>query len=556
MEITKELIQRYKPTYIEEYREDQVKAIWFVLESFKRGYKNCIVEAPTGIGKSIIAYVVAEILKHEFDKKTTITTTTKYLQGEYEKLGELDNLMSKSNYDCAISKEIVYNSPECKHKVHNNLCNPKRQCPYFKKRHKWMNSKTRLTNAHFFSEACSMICCDKEKGNKTDVTITDEAHNLPNVITEHSIIEFSIDKISDFLLSLPPMLVSFAENDKVRGHLMSIILHIKSVINSDDSFSMPSSNEFNSDVQQLKQIFNTNRDKVENEINNSLDSELKYLNSLHMIKEFYGELADMMDIVLNANEGLFMVEDITHDYLKIKPLRAVATAEWSYLRKGDFNVFMSATIPDVSYFMRELGLDNEKTSVLVLDSPFELSKRPIYFARLVNFNYKNRKESLDKLVKGIDAIADRYKGKRGLIHTVSYDNAEYIRRLSKHSNRMVVANGNDIKKYLNVERYPDVIILSPALYEGIDLKGDLVRFQVLIKVPYANLGDKFIKLRLDKYPDTYFYDTMTKIIQGYGRGMRDFDDYCDTFLLDENFERFIEKFPGWVKSAVKEIKGE
>ena len=34
--------------------------------------------------------------------------------------------------------------------------------------------------------------------------------------------------------------------------------------------------------------------------------------------------------------------------------------------------------------------------------------------------------------------------------------------------------------------------------EGIDLKDDLSRFQIITKVPYPNLGDERIKIRCNK----------------------------------------------------------
>ena len=37
------------------------------------------------------------------------------------------------------------------------------------------------------------------------------------------------------------------------------------------------------------------------------------------------------------------------------------------------------------------------------------------------------------------------------------------------------------------------ILVSPSLMEGIDLVDDLSRFQIIVKVPYASLGDKHVK---------------------------------------------------------------
>ena len=36
------------------------------------------------------------------------------------------------------------------------------------------------------------------------------------------------------------------------------------------------------------------------------------------------------------------------------------------------------------------------------------------------------------------------------------------------------------------------VLISPSLYIGLDLKNDLSRFQIITKVPYPDLGDRWI----------------------------------------------------------------
>jgi ATP-dependent DNA helicase DinG len=33
------------------------------------------------------------------------------------------------------------------------------------------------------------------------------------------------------------------------------------------------------------------------------------------------------------------------------------------------------------------------------------------------------------------------------------------------------------------------VLISPSLYTGLDLKDDLSRFQIIVKVPYPDLGE-------------------------------------------------------------------
>ena len=47
---------------------------------------------------------------------------------------------------------------------------------------------------------------------------------------------------------------------------------------------------------------------------------------------------------------------------------------------------------------------------------------------------------------------------------------------------------------------PTGVLLSSSLWEGIDLKDDLSRFQVIAKVPYPNYTEKRTKAKMNKFP--------------------------------------------------------
>jgi Rad3-related DNA helicase len=77
--------------------------------------------------------------------------------------------------------------------------------------------------------------------------------------------------------------------------------------------------------------------------------------------------------------------------------------------------------------------------------------------------------------------------------------------------------------------------------EGVDLPGDLCRFQIIYKLPYPDLSDKQIRLRANADEDWYNYKTSLALIQAYGRGMRHEDDYCTTYLIDSRIRQFVKK---------------
>jgi Rad3-related DNA helicase len=76
------------------------------------------------------------------------------------------------------------------------------------------------------------------------------------------------------------------------------------------------------------------------------------------------------------------------------------------------------------------------------------------------------------------------------------------------------------------------VLLSSSLWEGVDLKDDLSRFQIIAKAPYPNLSEKRTKIKMGKFPLWYKSQTLMKLLQGFGRSIRNEDDWAVTYVLD------------------------
>jgi Rad3-related DNA helicase len=64
------------------------------------------------------------------------------------------------------------------------------------------------------------------------------------------------------------------------------------------------------------------------------------------------------------------------------------------------------------------------------------------------------------------------------------------------------------------------LLISPSIYEGVDLPGDLSRYQIIVKAPFPSLGEKRMKYILDNHPSIYSLITIQKLVQGAGRSVR------------------------------------
>jgi Rad3-related DNA helicase len=89
---------------------------------------------------------------------------------------------------------------------------------------------------------------------------------------------------------------------------------------------------------------------------------------------------------------------------------------------------------------------------------------------------------------------------------------------------------NDAIEYFKM--CDDKILVGPSLIEGLSFDDDLCRFQIIMKVPYPSLADKFVAAKQKLRPSWYSNATAISILQGVGRGVRNEHDWCVTFIFD------------------------
>jgi hypothetical protein len=203
---------------------------------------------------------------------------------------------------------------------------------------------------------------------------------------------------------------------------------------------------------------------------------------------------------------------------------------------------MSATILNRDAFCQSLGIKPEDSAFINLPSPFPVENRPIFFFPVGSMTQNGIDNSLPKLVEAIKSIMTEHKNEKGIIHTHSYKIASYIKKHIK-SNRLLVhdANNRDETLEKHMKSKEPTILLSPSMSEGVDLKQDMSRFQVVCKVPYPYLGDKLVSKRMHKWNWWYPLQTAKTIVQAVGRSIRSADDHAVTYILDSNWESFYKK---------------
>jgi len=520
-------------------REPQLRSLRFLIKSFIEGKKHCILQLPTGVGKSLIADTFSKIFKNLTVSKphlngTTVITKTKALQEQYVEEFIIPSLKGQGNYPCYLpNSNFSYGDVECFKK--RGDCN-KSLCAYLKSMDRWRKNKEFKVTNFSLSLSCSpKTCGSTEDGDFTPLNlIIDECHEFPETLIDQSTFEFKSNSFDMNKFKYPEM--NFNNLEEKLQEFFGLLMtknQTRFVV------AQPELEEF---LLFLKKEIEYYQPSI---ISGSATSgQIVYYK---YIEDFARKLAKLWgkDIVFYMKEE----EENGSSYFKfiIKPLFESELAV-SYFNQFDFVIHMSATIGDLDLYAKNLGLVDYSTYEEA--SPFKLENREIVFANIVNFNYNNRDEALKIMLDVMDQLLEHHfaKGENGIIHVSSYFQANYLLKHSKFKKKLrVPKNAYEVDIYKS--KYT---LISPSMHEGYDFKDDLARFQILIKLPYPSLGDEYIKVKSDLVDGWYEKQTLNKFVQAYGRGIRHYDDWCIFYVLDGNFGRHMNSsvIPNYVKDAI------
>ena len=516
----------------EEAREGQREIIESIIKHYKSGKKYVVLNAPTGIGKSAIGYAVSKYFGTAY-----IMTSQKILQEQYYNDFGIPYVLGKANYKCQINKQLTCDFGDCfgHFKCYN--------CPFVTDRDKCLTAPYSNINYSFFlsnvpvegeyddDEAPTSF---SERLPHKTLIVCDESHGLESELLNKSTVVITQDVLEktgiDDSIEMPDILMP--DSAKLKWLTGEVFRRLrKEMQNTDSGLSM------------LKKTMNTHEIKKV-AAKKALMSNI--MNNLLVIKEMLGK-------------GQTVV--ITQDDKSISFKMLFCNKLFSKMIKnyGDKFLLMSATILDYKTYIKNLGISESECAYIECDSKFPIENRIIHFTPVGSMSFKNKAATLPKLVKAVDRILLENPDVKGIIHTVNYDIAERIVNDLVHSpasERLVLPRGANKKAMIKMFQNSDkpLVLISPSLTEGVDLKDDLSRLCIICKVPYGNLKDKWIKTRLDQDQAWYVANACTTLVQMTGRSIRSETDYAKTYILDSDFmtlaQRAVDIFPKWWSDSV------
>ena len=512
-------------------REAQTNVINKVLEEFKNGKNYAIVDCGTGVGKSAIGVTIAKAITNSseyegvYQSGAYFLTTQKVLQEQYEKdfekTSNLVSLYSSSNYSCSVDSKTSCKEIQTALRANGlpkkfDCCNYK--CKYKGKKKDFIEGDTGITNFSYFLTEKNY----SQKVPNKKVLVIDEAHNLENELTRF--IEISVSSyFSEKILKkkVPNDITTQFKSFKwvKEEYLPAVVKKCDFISNQLEKFGITTSKleEFQK-ITKHYEMLTSHRDKI---------------------KQFIS--------IYDKDNWVFDIEKSDNKYFKFvfKPIDVSKYAHEYILQYADYIIFMSATIISHEGFALTLGLPADKTVSIKEPSPFPPKNRPIIYSPAGSMSFKNIDKTLPVMTQMIEQILIHHKNDKGIIHTHSSKIANYIKNNipRKYKNRILVAYGDTREKALqqHISSSKPTVLVSPSMSEGVDLKGDLSKFQVICKIPFPYLGDKVIKKKMAKWDWWYNTQTVRTIIQSVGRSIRSENDVAITYILDSDWNRLKNK---------------
>jgi Rad3-related DNA helicase len=220
----------------------------------------------------------------------------------------------------------------------------------------------------------------------------------------------------------------------------------------------------------------------------------------------------------------------------------------------DHIIMMSGTLLDRELVSFIMGIEDHESSYLALPCPFKAEARPIIYLKFGKMSYYNKKETFERAIPIINTILQKNHENKGIIHTSTYELSKWINGSIKNK-RLIFHDYLTREKSLadHLSSSLETVLVSPSMINGVDLKDELSRFQVILKVPFPNLISTKIKKRLDTRPEWYNWKTLVDLLQAYGRSIRNDDDWAETYILDECFDQILENksVPQYFLDALK-----
>lgn len=613
-----------------EQRKEQSRMSEFIYESLEK-QENGIVEAGTGVGKTLAYLIPAVRFALAAGKRVAISTETKALQKQLiskdmpliEKLfsGESEIPFKYSvcygggNYPCRKRFEMVLSRGQFadsdlsaisalnekfeKGEIFTRLdvrlpariwveiqregdacdsfkCFHAQTCPFQKARKEWAESSLLIMNHYLFF---TNIASNKVYLPESDIVIFDEAHAIEDIACSQIGFDLSYSLLVE-ILSL------FKSDTRKRSLLGSMQSH--SLVKSAGSLIKKittSASEFFEGLREylkdgihfrLKEPLSGGAELVEHLKNlmilvSDMETEFSDENPLKMEFDIArGKLFGYVEsfkifYYQNLDDYVYWIEKEPGEILGDIHLRAQPVDVSEIMAREVFDYYescflVSATLSvagDFSFIAGRLGLDGYRS--ISIPPAFDYKKHMVIYAGK-NIPEPSSSSFLDEAASVSAEIIRILNGNCLMLFTSYRMLSDIKERLESDIDHTIYSqedfpSAEALELFVNDEN--SVLMGTHSFWQGIDLKGDLLRGVIMMRLPFTVPDSPPFKAKVEKiesaggnpFNDYQIPEAVIKFRQGFGRLIRSSTDYGIVAILDSRIinkpygRKFLKSLP-------------
>lgn len=516
------------PQWVEDHYPEQVFAIGEIMQAYDDGVEVVVLDAPTGCGKTLIAETVRQLL----NVRGLYVCNSKSLQDQFvADFPYARVLKGRNNYPTM--KEELFSGPlgiscaDCSKQGHGDeascrWCDVIHDCPYERAKAEALNSQVAVLNTRYFLTEVN----GPGRFGRRDFVVADEADTLERELMGYVEFDIGASRIRRYGLGEPKYIT---KEDAWLEWVVQARAKMAKVV-------------------------------VENRLFDDPQSEVEGIREWLTQKRVKDGLRDLEVGLRTGN----MVYTGKSGRVSFKPVTVSSLAGDLLWKHSSRWLLMSASIISAEQRLEDLGFTGS-WKCISMKSPFRKEARKIVVKPLATMSKRGIENGeLDRLFEGLARILDQHFDERVLLHTVSYELTDAVAKFVKRGRKNVFSYDNAAGRDLALLQFkstPESVLVAPSMDRGIDLPGDFCRVVGVCRVPFPYLGDRQVNSRLHQPGGQSWYtvQTISSIIQMTGRGVRNREDWCTTYILDAQFQKLYRRytglFPDWWKEAIEWSRG-
>ena len=497
------------------YYPYQDTAIQYVTEQVERIRLSgdpgvCALELPTGGGKSLVPAVLQALT----GLRVVVLAPTKSLQSQYMRQFQVSlnmhDIRGRNSYQCAVDTSVTVDDGPCVWGQQCSLMKPEvGGCSYYDAYYDSVDASLVTTNPSYW-----MTQSEYGRGlGKVDVLVCDEADALFDTLGSFLAVPLYRHHVRRLLgIDLPD------PEDKERLTAWCILAASRAESLSDAS----SGGKTREAIRRTKEL---------RELANGLKRVLRL-----GISEWVHEPHP------RNNEGFTLHPIWPADFIEEYLYRGVPAV-----------VLMSATLPE-DEVVDLVQMTPRTFTYRSYPSRVPIESRKVVHIKTVAMTHA--RQDVVAWVNRFDQIITPRMDRRILFHTTSYERRNRVLMGSRFADdRILLSHGSeDLEQaYQEFKLHPvPAVLVSPSLTRGYDFPYDACRTNIIGKIPWPDSRNPVVKARTDRFSDYPSKTAMKTIIQELGRGVRNVDDWCENFVIDDSWRWFSKKYRHFMTKSFEE----